>query len=137
MGAPGRRCSRARRKGMSPLRRSLLFASPLLLLLSLAFLPVGCPCGCGIPLRAREAVLRTNLKTLRDVLGQYRSDKGHAPESLQALVDEGYLRRLPVDPITKRRDTWVPVYAPASKGVVGVHSGSRRRGSDGTSYRDW
>ncbi len=122
---------------MSPLRRSLLFASPLLLLLIFAFLPVGCPCGCGIPLKAREAVLRTHLKTLRDVLGQYRGDKGHPPESLQALVDEGYLRQLPVDPFTKRRDTWVPAYGPTSKGVVGVRSGSSRRGLDGRSYRDW
>jgi general secretion pathway protein G len=119
---------------MSPLRRSLLLASPLLVLLSLAFLPVCCD---GIPLKAREAVLRTHLKSLRDVLGQYRGDKGHAPESLQALVDEGYLRTLPIDPFTKRRDTWVAVWGPTSKGVVGVHSGSSRRGSDGRTYRDW
>jgi general secretion pathway protein G len=121
---------------MNALRRSILSTSTLLLLLLAAVLSAGCDC-VRVPLRAREAVLRTNLTTLRDVLGQYRGDKGHAPESLQALVDQGYLRKLPIDPFTKRSDTWVPIYAPASKGVVGVHSGSSRRGLDGRSYREW
>jgi general secretion pathway protein G len=113
---------------MNALRRSILSTSTLLLLLAAAVLSAGCGC---VPLRARESVLRTHLTT------QYRGDKGQDPPSLQALVDEGYLRQLPVDPFTKRRDTWSPVYAPASKSVVGVHSGSRRRGSDGRSYSEW
>ena len=120
---------------MNALRRSTLSTSTLFLLMVLAGLPAGC---CrGIPRHARESVLRTHLTTLRDVLGQYRGDKGHAPESLQALVDEGYLRKLPVDPFTKRSDIWVPVYESASKSVVGVHSGASRRGSDGRSYSEW
>jgi general secretion pathway protein G len=119
---------------MNALRHSILSTSTLLLLLAAAVLSAGCGC---VPLRARESVLRTHLTTLRGVLTQYRGDKGQDPPSLQALVDEGYLRQLPVDPFTKRRDTWIPVYAPASKSVVGVHSGSRRRGSDGRSYSEW
>ncbi|MEA2603619.1 MAG: ral secretion pathway protein [Acidobacteriota bacterium] len=127
---------------MNALRRSILSTSTLLLpLLVAAVLSAGCDC---VPfrfrtqaLRAREAVLRTNLRTLRDVLGQYRGDKGQGPDSLQALVEAGYLRKIPIDPLTKRDDTWIPVYAPASKSVVGVHSGSSRRGSDGRSYSEW
>jgi general secretion pathway protein G len=122
------------------LRRFLSTSTLLLLpLLVAAVLSAGCDC---VPfrtqhLRAREAVLRTNLHILRDALDQYRHDKGHAPASLQALVDEGYLRQIPVDSFTRRRDTWIPVYEPTSKGVVGVHSGARGRGLDGRSYREW
>jgi general secretion pathway protein G len=116
-------------------RRSILSTSTLLLPLLVA--AVLSACCDSAPLHARESVLRTDLATLRDVLGQYRGDKGHAPASLQALVDAGYLRRLPLDPFTRRRDTWIPVYAPASQSVVGVHSGSGRRGSDGRSYSEW
>ena len=56
--------------------------------------------------KAREAVLRENLTRMREVLDQYFSDKGKYPQSLQQLVDDGYFRALPVDPITKRNDTW-------------------------------
>ena len=116
-------------------RRSILSTSTLLLPLLVA--AVLSACCDSAHLHAREAVLRTNLTILRDVLDQYRHDKGHAPASLQALVDEGYLRQIPVDSFTERRDTWIPVYAPASKGVVDVHSGARGRGSDGRSYSEW
>lgn len=56
--------------------------------------------------KAREAVLRENLTRMREVLDQYFSDKAKYPASLQTLVDEGYLRKMPVDPITTRDDTW-------------------------------
>src|SRR5260370_35738530 len=63
----------------------------------------------GMPRRANEAVLRTDLRTLRDCIDQYYGDKGHYPESLEALVQAGYLRKVPNDPMTKRSDTWVQV----------------------------
>ena len=60
--------------------------------------------------KAKEAVLRENLTRMREVLDQYFSDKGKYPTSLQQLVDEGYLRKMPGDPITGRDDTWQIVY---------------------------
>src|SRR6185295_1208219 len=63
-----------------------------------------------VPRRANEAVLKTNLHTLRDVIDQYYGDKGKYPTSLDELVEKGYLRKVPIDPITKRSDTWVFTY---------------------------
>ena len=59
--------------------------------------------------KAREAVLRENLFRMREVLDQYKADKGKYPTSLQQLVDEGYLRKMPFDPMTGRDDTWIEV----------------------------
>ena len=63
-----------------------------------------------MPRRASESVLKTNLRTLREVIDQYYGDKGHYPETLEALVEERYLRAVPIDPITKSADTWQLVY---------------------------
>jgi len=59
--------------------------------------------------KAKEAVLRENLFRMREVIDQYKSDKGKYPSSMQQLVDEGYFRKMPLDPITGRDDTWVEV----------------------------
>jgi len=118
-----------------------------------------------MPTRANEAVLKTNLHTLRDVIDQYYGDKGHYPQALQALVDAGYLRALPMDPITKKNDTWVPVFEDPDKpsadagsdtlgggtsdsgaatggdtgqpGIVDVHSGAEGNALNGTPYKEW
>jgi len=103
------------------------------------------------PRRASEAVLRTDLHTMREVIDQFYGDKGHYPASLEALVEDGYLRSIPRDPITKSADTWVVEYeeidpdlAPAETeqseegpGIIDVHSGSDRMSLDGTPYSDW
>src|SRR5574341_1109782 len=65
--------------------------------------------------KAREAVLRENLYRMRELLDQYKSDKGKYPESLKVLVDEGYLRNMPVDPITERDDTWEDIPEPTDE----------------------
>ena len=105
----------------------------------------------NVPIRAKESVLKTNLRTLRDMIDQYYGDKGRYPTSLDALVDEGYVRKLPVDPMTKSSETWVPVYEeidpdhppaetetdPAKPGIVDVHSGSPLKSFEGTPYKDW
>ena len=105
----------------------------------------------NMPVRAKESVLKTNLRTLRDMIDQYYGDKGKYPTSLSALTDEGYVRKLPVDPMTKSSETWVPVYEesdpdhpaaetdsdPASPGIVDVHSGAPGNSLDGTPYKDW
>ena len=59
----------------------------------------------NVPPRTREAVLKTNLRTLRDVIDQHYGDKGKYPTSLEALVEEGYIRKIPQDPITKSSET--------------------------------
>jgi general secretion pathway protein G len=105
----------------------------------------------NVPIRAKESVLKTNLRTLRDMIDQYYGDKGKYPTSLDALVDEGYVRKLPVDPMTKSTETWVPVFEeidpehppaetesdPAKPGIVDVHSGSPLSSLDGLPYKDW
>jgi len=98
----------------------------------------------GPSLHARESVLRTDLSTLRNVIGQYRKDKGRHPETLEALVQAGYLRKLPTDPLTRGSDTWIAVYAPPVKTAAGqpreivdIRSGARGRGTDGRPYLDW
>ncbi|HEX2224657.1 MAG TPA: prepilin-type N-terminal cleavage/methylation domain-containing protein, partial [Thermoanaerobaculia bacterium] len=63
-----------------------------------------------MPRRASEATLKQNLRTMRDVIDQHYGDKGRYPSSLEVLVELGYLRKVPIDPITKRADTWVVEY---------------------------
>lgn len=87
-----------------------------------------------------EAVLRTDLARVRDAIDRYRSDKGKYPASLDALVAEGYLRRVPEDPITKSTGTWRTVAArqPAgASGITDVSSGATGTALDGTRYADW
>lgn len=93
---------------------------------------------------AREAVLRQNLFTLRSVIDQYSEDKQKAPQSLQDLIDAGYLKQVPVDPMTRSRETWqteqedVLLSVDQSQpGITDVHSGSDQMGSDGTPYSQW
>jgi general secretion pathway protein G len=95
-------------------------------------------------LRARETVLRDDLYTLRSVIDQYTLDKQKAPQSLQDLVEAGYLKQLPMDPFTNTRDSWVPVsdesiMSPdqSQPGIIDVHSSSEQKSSEGTAYSTW
>ncbi|HUI43844.1 MAG TPA: prepilin-type N-terminal cleavage/methylation domain-containing protein [Terriglobia bacterium] len=94
--------------------------------------------------RSKEAVLRDDLATLRKVVDEYTVDKQAPPQSLQDLVDSGYLHAVPVDPMTGTAETWqvdvqeVPVPPDqTATGVVDVHSGSAAEALDGTSYSAW
>lgn len=98
------------------------------------------------PIRAKEAALREDLFTFRSVIDQYYADKGHYPESLQVLVTEKYIRKLPVDPFTKSSDTWQVVMeepdasetaSEQPPGVVDVHSGWSGIGLDQTPINTW
>lgn len=91
----------------------------------------------GSILRAREAALRQDLFTMRDVLDQHRADKGTYPESLEELVSAGYLRALPVDPFTRSPSTWQEIIEPTESGVFDVYSGSDLVGSNGVPYNQW
>ncbi len=94
-------------------------------------------------IQAKEAVLREDLYRFRDLIDQYQADKGRYPESLQALVTDGYLRRMPVGPFTHQAD-WTEVPSepdPANPdeppGIYDVHSSSQELSSTGTPYSEW
>lgn len=103
------------------------------------------------PQRAREATLREDLFTFRSVIDQYHGDKGTYPPDLQTLVTAGYLRKIPIDPMTKSGETWVlafeeasaasdsagPADQPTTPGIMDIHSGSQAKALDGTFYKDW
>lgn len=91
----------------------------------------------GSILKAREAALKQNLFTLREVLDQYKADRGKYPANLAELKTVGYLRRLPIDPFTKSDATWQEILDQAEGGIFDVHSGSPLVGSDGTPYNLW
>ncbi len=95
-------------------------------------------------LHARETVLHSDLYDLRTVIDQYTLDKQKAPQSLQDLVDAGYLKELPRDPFTNTRDSWVPVQDDSlmspdqtEPGIIDVHSGSDQSSTEGTAYNTW
>jgi general secretion pathway protein G len=92
----------------------------------------------------KEAVLHTDLFRMRDAIDQYYADKGKYPSSLDSLVTDGYLRKLPEDPMTKSADTWTTVPAEpdptnpsAEPGVYNVKSGAQGTALDGSNYSDW
>lgn len=93
---------------------------------------------------ARESVLREDLQVLRSAIDSYTMDKQKAPQSLDELVQEGYLKKIPQDPMTYSDTTWVTDTSDAmhsldqtDPGVDDVHSGSTETGSDGQSYSTW
>lgn len=93
--------------------------------------------------QARESVLRSNLATLRSVISQYTLDKQKAPQSLDDLVTAGYLRQVPVDPMT-RQPNWEVVQEDVlmavdqqDPGINDVHSASNGTATDGTAYSTW
>jgi general secretion pathway protein G len=93
---------------------------------------------------AREAVLREDLQTMRMAIDSYTMDKQKAPQSLDDLVQEGYLKAVPEDPMTHAKDTWATDTSDAmysidqtDPGINDVHSGSEESGSDGQPYSSW
>jgi general secretion pathway protein G len=88
-------------------------------------------------IKAREAALRQDLFTMRDVLDQHRADQGKYPSSLQALVSAGYLRGIPKDPFTNSATSWQEMTDAAEGGIFDVFSGSEFIGTNGTPYNRW
>jgi general secretion pathway protein G len=95
-------------------------------------------------MRAKESVLRNNLFTMRTVIDEYTYDKQKAPQSLQDLVSEGYLRKLPIDPMTGNADNWKVIIEDTlnavnqtEPGIFDVRSGSDKTSLEGTPYSDW
>jgi general secretion pathway protein G len=95
-------------------------------------------------IRAKESVLKNNLLTLRTVIDEYTYDKQKAPQTLHDLIDQGYLRQIPVDPMTGSADSWKIIMEDAQSsvnqtepGIFDVRSGSDKTSSEGTPYADW
>ena len=90
---------------------------------------------------AKEATLKENLFVLRDVIDQYYADNGKYPQALTDLVEKGYIRRIPKDPLTGSTESWVLVQATDEQGqqagVYDVRSGSEGVAGDGSKYSDW
>ncbi|HTW46976.1 MAG TPA: prepilin-type N-terminal cleavage/methylation domain-containing protein [Acidobacteriaceae bacterium] len=93
---------------------------------------------------AREAALKEDLHVMRDAIDSYTMDKNQAPQSLDDLVQSGYLKQIPVDPMTHSADTWQTssddTYSDVDEtqpGINDVHSGSDEQGSDGQPYSSW
>ncbi len=93
---------------------------------------------------AREAVLKEDLQTMRMAIDSYTMDKQKGPQSLDDMVQEGYLKSVPEDPMTHSKDTWVTdsndsMYSldETEPGIDNVHSGSDENGSDGQPYSSW
>ena len=93
---------------------------------------------------AKEAVLKEDLFRLRDAIDQFYADKGTYPSTLDSLVSDGYLRKVPDDPFTKSNSTWQTVPAEpdpnnptAEAGVFDVKSGADGTALDGTKYSEW
>jgi general secretion pathway protein G len=94
-------------------------------------------------IRAKESVLKNNLFTLRTVIDEYTYDKQKAPQSPEDLVSDGYLRQVPLDPMTGAAD-WKIVMEDATNtvnqsqpGIYDVHSASDKTSMEGTPYSEW
>ncbi len=94
--------------------------------------------------RSKESVLKNNLFTLRTVIDEYTYDKQKAPQSLEDLVSDGYLRQVPIDPMTGNADSWKLVMEDATNtvnqsmpGIFDVRSGAEGTSLEGTPYSEW
>jgi len=94
--------------------------------------------------RTQEATLKTDLFRMRDAIDQYYADKGKYPSSLDSLVSDGYMRKVPEDPFTKTSDSWQTVPAEpdpgnpsAEAGIYDVKSGAQGQALDGSNFADW
>jgi general secretion pathway protein G len=92
----------------------------------------------------QESVLRTDLFRMRDAIDQYYADKNKYPASLETLVSDGYMRKIPEDPITQSADTWQtepaepdPSNPTAEPGIYNVKSGAQGTALNGSNYSDW
>ena len=102
------------------------------------------PSFVGAVRHAREAALKEDLQTLRTAIDTYTMDKQKGPQSLDDLVQDGYIRAIPEDPMTRQKDTWVTdssesMYSldETEPGITDIHSGSTETGSDGQPYSSW
>jgi general secretion pathway protein G len=87
--------------------------------------------------RAQETVLKHNLVAVREGIDKFFADTGRYPATLDEMVERKYLREVPLDPITNRRDSWVIITPEGAPGVYDIRSGSDAVATDGTNYNSW
>ena len=95
-----------------------------------------------IQLKAKETILKEDLRQMRKMLDQFSADKERLPQSLEELVEAGYLREVPVDPITENAEWELEmgddeVSLTGGQGIVEVRSAARGQGSDGKAYSEY
>jgi len=102
------------------------------------------PSFVGAIKHAREAALKEDLQTMRTAIDTYTMDKQKGPQSLDDLVQDGYIRAIPEDPMTRSKDTWVTDSSESmvsldetEPGITDIHSGSTETGTDGQPYSSW
>ena len=105
---------------------------------------IAIPSYLSVVRKGKEAVLKEDLHTMRSAIDAYTVDKSKAPQSLDDLVQGGYLREIPKDPVTARSDTWITDQSDTltsidetQGGIDNVHSGAQETSSDGTAYSQW
>jgi general secretion pathway protein G len=136
---------RPEKREFAPLRGFTLLELMVVMTLILILASIAVPSYTTAIKRAKEAVLRDDLYTMRHLIDEYTADKQEPPQALQDLVDAGYLGGgVPVDPMTGSSDTWKPDVEEvptssqeAESGIVDVHSGSDATSLDGTPYNTW
>lgn len=124
----------------SPRRGFTLIEVMVVMAIVLTILSIAVPMYTTSMIRAKESVLKSNLFTLRSVIDHYTYDKEAPPQTLEDLVFEGYLRRVPIDPFTETSDSWEVItdMGPTGEsGVFDIKSGSDRIGLDGSAYNEW
>jgi general secretion pathway protein G len=129
---------RARQRGFTLIE--LIFVVAIMIIL----ISIAIPNYQSSVIRAREAVLRDDLFTMRRAIDEYTMDKQAAPQSLEDLVSGGYMKSIPKDPFTNASDTWQVVQEDVmlgidqtQPGITDVHSGAQGTSSDGTAYNTW
>jgi general secretion pathway protein G len=133
----------ARRRKLSNASGFTLLEMMIVISIIIILMAVAIPNYNRTVIQSRESVLRSNLNTLRSVISQYTLDKQKAPQSLDDLVQAGYLRQIPVDPMTKETN-WEVVQEDVmmavdqqEPGITDVHSASSGTSTDGTAYSTW
>ena len=132
-----------RSRNMCPTRGFTLIEMMIVISLIVILISIAVPVYNNAILRAKEATLRQDLFTLRDVISQYTLDKKKAPQALEDLVQANYIRQIPKDPFTgqanwtaDQEDSQMAVDQ-TEPGIVDVHSSSNQTGTDGTVYSTW